>query len=350
MAESGAGPQDRKGDSGSAGVLRRKIGAAMPQSTGPETAARAWRIGLARAARDQVALALETITLRDDRMSLAELLDLPLDRAFCAVLEGPQNGLGLLVFSAEVLAALIEMQTLGAVSSTPPLPRRPTRTDAAMSVRLIDHALEALETALATSPDLTWTAGFRYASFLEDARPLGLLLEDMPYRVLRLDVDLAEGAQRGQVLLALPAEGRGPRPAPFSRPSLDPAPGVMVWAGALRDAVQEAEVVLDAQVGRIRLPLAQAMALQVGMILPLGAARIDAVSLVGFEGKVVGQGRLGQNRGMRALRLADPFAGLAQIEGATGAAPQAARAVPGPESPANPSEANQVSTAMVRTG
>src|SRR5690606_32291969 len=99
------------------------------------------------------------------------------DRALIVMLEGPKDGLGLLVLSPEVLAGILEMQMVGKVSPAPPLSRRPTRTDAAMVSGLIDRAMGGLESELLQSDDLIWTSGFRYASFLEDARPLALLLE-----------------------------------------------------------------------------------------------------------------------------------------------------------------------------
>jgi flagellar motor switch protein FliM len=302
---------------GTAHVLRRKIAMSASVVAGPETAARAWRVSLARAARDELGLAIETRSTRDDRMSLSELLELPPEQAFCSVLEGPGNGLGLLVLSPEMLSAMIEVQTMGEVSASAPLARRPTRTDAAMSVRLIDLALAALEGVLETSPDLVWTAGFRYASFLEDPRPLGLLLDDIPFRVLRLDLDIAEGRRRGQVILALPAEGRGPKPASQPRAAAETPQHAQEWAESLQDAVELAETVIEAQLARIRLPLAQAMALSVGMVLPLGSARLETVALVGAEGKEVGQGRLGQHRGLRAIRVSPP-AETAQPRGQPG--------------------------------
>jgi len=294
---------------GSAAVLRRKIEAASKLKAGPETGARAWRVALARAARDGLGLMLDAVSVRDDRQSLVELLELPPDRSLCLVLEGPAEGLGLLVLSPEVLASVIEVQTMGEVSAHPPLLRRPTRTDAAMSVRFVDHALGLLENALAASVDLTWTAGFRYASFLEDARPLALLLEDIPYRILRLDLDIADGRRKGQVILALPAEGRGPKPRSQPRARPDTPEQERKWQAGLSEAVSGAETLLDAQIARFRLPLQQAMALEVGMILPLGAARVDMVALIGTEGAQIAQGKLGQHRGMRALRLADPVTG-----------------------------------------
>lgn len=283
-------------------VLRRKVAAARPAETPVETGGRAWRVAIARAARDCMGLDMAVPVLRDDRRSLGEVLDLLPERALLAVLEGPEQGLGLLALSPEVLAAVIEQQTIGRVSATPPLPRRPTRTDAAMCIRLVDAALLALETALATSPDLTWTAGFRYASFLDEARPVGLLLEDVPFRVLSCDVDLASGARSGRVMLALPAEGRGPRPAAPPSTGETPTTG-QAWQAALDGAVLGAEIVLDAVIARLRLPLAQAMALEPGAILPLRDGHLDRVALIAPGGDTIATGKLGQHRGARALKL-----------------------------------------------
>ena len=288
-----------------AGTIRRIIGAVRVDAGDPrgETASRAWRLALARSAHDAIGLALEVADLRDGRLSLTELLDLPADRSLLAVLEGPGESLGFLAMSPDLLAAMIEAQTIGKVALQAPLPRRPTRTDAAMCAPVIDRALADLEAALAHASDLVWAGGFRYASFLEDARPLGLLLEDQPYRVLQAEVGVCDGARRGQVLLALPAEGRGRQPV---RPDGLADPAVRAardWSEALGAAVLGADVALEAVLGRLRLPLSSVMALSPDDVLPLGAAQLDQVLLEAPDGRVIATGKLGQNRGMCALRL-----------------------------------------------
>lgn len=284
------------------GVLRRKLSATRAATPEGDTGARAWRVAFARAAREVIGLEMAVATLRDDRQSLGELLDQIPDHALLALLEGPQQALGLLVLSPAALAAVIEMQTIGRLGPHAPALRRPTRTDAAMSARLVDHALALLDTALASSADLVWAGGFRYASFLDEARALGLLLEDVPWRVLDCTLDLASGSRQGQVLLALPAEGRGP--APSSAPPVEEAAGGS-WQTRLQAAVMGSEVTLDAVIGRLRLPLGQALALEPGMLLPLAdGGGLDRVALIGAGSAVpAGHGRLGQHRGMRALKL-----------------------------------------------
>jgi flagellar motor switch protein FliM len=288
------------------GTLRRKIAIRRgdgARTEGPETASRAFRLAFARAARDEVGLDVEVTRVTDHRRSLAELLELPPDRAFLAVLEGPEGGTGIMALPPALVAALIEVQTIGRVTGRPPPPRRPTRTDAAMVAGTVDRAMRDLEAALAEAPDLTWAGGFRYASYLDDPRPLGLVLEDQPYRVLTADIGIDGGAAHGAIILALPAAGRGPRPQTGAEPAPDAAATARAWSQGLAATVITAEVQLDAVLTRFRLPLAQVMALTPGALIPIGSASVDSVALEAAGGHRVAEARLGQNRGLRALRL-----------------------------------------------
>jgi flagellar motor switch protein FliM len=62
---------------------------------------------------------------------------------------------------------------------------------------------------------------------------------------------------------------------------------------------------LDGVIGRLRLPLGRIMALQPDEVLALPLAALDAISLETTDGRSVARARLGQNRGMRALKLYD---------------------------------------------
>ena len=294
---------------GQSGVMARKLAAArLALADGGPGADRAWRLALARAARDQLKLPLEVDDLALDRLSLAELLELPPDYAMIVVLEGPRDGLGLMVISAGVLAAMIEVQTIGKVAAIAPPPRKPTRTDAAMVAPIIDAALTGLETALLQETDLIWAGGFRYASFLDDPRPLGLLLEDTAYRVLRADVSLANGARKGAVLLALPADGRGAAPVGQVAEKAVSGPA---FSTLLANQVENADCVLDAVLTRVSMPLSRVLGMVVGEVVTLPRAALDRISFEGLDGRCVATGKLGQNRGMRAIRLM-PAAAAAQ--------------------------------------
>lgn len=282
-------------------VLRRKIELArQPQADGAPGADRGWRLALARAARDAFGLELEVKALSITRASLAEVLELVPDHALIGLLGGPRDALGVVMLAPEATAALIEMQTLGRLSSQPATPRKPTRVDAAMVAGVVDSALMGLEEALAEEADLSWAGGFRYASHLADARSLGLMLEDEIYRVLSGSLRFGGSDRFGQVILVLPALGRGQRPPQIPDRAELAASG---FATALSARVREADCRLDAVIARVTLPIRQILALQPGEVLALPQAALDGVALEGVDGRPVARAKLGQNRGMRALKV-----------------------------------------------
>ncbi|WP_333817788.1 FliM/FliN family flagellar motor switch protein [Tabrizicola sp.] len=288
-------------------VIRRKIDRARPtQAEGAPGADRGWRLALARAARDAMGLDLDFRSLTIARQSLAEILETVPDRALLALLDGPQGGLGVIMLGATVTATFIEKQTLGRLSAQPPVPRKASRIDAAMVAGVIDRALQGLDEALVEEADLVWAGGFRYASYLEDARPLGLMLEDEAYRVLSAEVVLGDGGREGRVILVLPAAGRGA--SPVLAPDIAEA-DIPQFTEALSAQVMQAGCRLDAVIGRLVLPLHQIMALQVGEVLMLPTAGLDRVSLETVEGRHLVPARLGQHRGMRALKLSEAVTG-----------------------------------------
>ena len=300
-------------------ILRRKVRIVQ---RGPEeggsVAERAWRVALARAMRDEAGLAAEIAGLSLARMSLAEVLDLPPDRAMILMLEGPEEGTGILMLSPEVTAAIVETLTLGRCAPGQPEMRKPTRTDAAMVSPLAELAMRNLEIGLEEESDLVWTSDFHYASCLEDARPLALLLEDVPYKVMQAELSLAEGARRGKATLILPAEGKGRRPQRSPQHRAD-AQAAAAFNAQFTAQVQAATARVDAVLARVSLPIAQAMALAEDMIIPLPEAALDQISLEGQDGRRLAVVRLGQQRGARAVRLCDPA--LPKAEGG-GTGPQ----------------------------
>jgi flagellar motor switch protein FliM len=282
-------------------ILRRKIDRArLPQAEGAPGADRGWRLALARATRDAMGLDIDFRQLSITRAGLAEVLDLAPLHALVALLDGPQGGLGVLMLGPSVTSALIEMQTLGRLSGQAPPARRPTRIDAAMVAGVVDRALAGLDQTLAEEADFSWAGGFRYASYLDEVRPLGLLLEEESYRVLSAEIALGGGGRTGTVILVLPAVGRGERPEGAAGGAPDTAPQ---FTAALAARVEQAECRLDAVIGRLVLPIGRILALMPGETLDLPQAGLDSITLETADGRRIARARLGQNRGMRALKI-----------------------------------------------
>ena len=106
----------------------------------------------------------------------------------------------------------------------------------------------------------------------------------------------------------MPAEGRGQRPAASLAfaPDADHGP---IFAEALTERLNGAQTRVEAVLARLTLSLAQVMQLTEGAVLPMPDAALNKISLEGLDGRRVGAGKLGQNRGMRAIRLSDRASG-----------------------------------------
>jgi len=300
-------------------ILRRKIGRgrAATAPSGPELPERMLQLALGRAAQDDCGLPLIVVRIEAASASLAEVLDRLEPATLLLVLEGAGEALGLVALGHPVLSAVIEQQTAGRLSDPEPPPRRPTRIDAALCAPMIDRVMAEFEDGLGDMPGTGWAAGYRYSSFIEDPRPLGLVLEDCRYRLFQVHVALGPVARPGRIVLALPD-----RPAPPSsvrpssgggaQPAASGGTGMVVegaaapggdWHRRLRDAVLTAPASIEAVLTRLRLPLAQLSGWGPGTLVPLPLARLDGLSLEAPRGKVLGTARLGQARGLRALRL-----------------------------------------------
>ena len=278
-------------------VIRRKAGHGRgPAEIGRMTPARALRVATSKAAEVAAGLNAAVTTLEERRSSLAALAaDLP-EPALLILTEGPFGSYGLAALDAQALAALVEMQTTGRVAPRPTEPRPPTRTDAALAADFVDRLLEEFETRTAEAGlDVAQTvAGYRYALALADPKALTMTLEEQPYRLYQLGLDLGDGAKTGRMVLVFP--GRPPRPAP-------PGDGGAQWQDALEEVVSEAQITLSAILARHEMPLGAVAGLAPGARIVLPREALGLVRIEGLDGEAVMQGQLGQQAGFRAVRL-----------------------------------------------
>ena len=200
---------------------------------------------------------------------------------------------GLLVVDLGLLAALVEIQTLGQITSAPPKERVPTRTDAVVVSDMVDKWMSdvgrvAAETGL--SGDVPFTDFVREHGVL-DLRAVELTLDPGQYRSMRITMALGDDAKIGVMTFFVPAHEAG---GDVEHGSL---------AARLRPHLMEAEASMDAVLTRIEQPLQKVLTLKVGDVLTLDPNCLRRLQLEVKEDVPLAQGRLGQVNGFRAVRL-----------------------------------------------
>ncbi|PYF08614.1 flagellar motor switch protein FliM [Rhodobacter viridis] len=292
-------------------VMRRKAEAGRPASDGsPITAERAIVQAISKVAQDMFQLPAQVMNVTEGRRTLADLPEAIEPFSLIAIIEGPEESMGIVALPPETLSVLIEVQTTGNLAKGPGQPRKPTRIDASMVADFIDATLGLIEETLVETEAVVWAGGFRYASYLDDPRPLGLLLEDMGYRLWQLEVGFGHGFERkGQIVWAVPVNGRGHSlrrmPGLAEAGPITPDREAAEWAHRMENSVMGAQAQLDAVLHRVTLPLAAVMGLRAGMDIPIPSDALENLTVEGVGRRKLSAARLGQHRGLRAVRLVE---------------------------------------------
>lgn len=271
-------------------VLHRMVRPATPSpDTGSGGLSRVLRRAAIRAG-DGLGLKLDVTDVRDTTESLSGLLSSLGDGGWLLVaLEGPDGRRGAMALDTAAVTALIEVQTLGRLSGAAPAARSLTRTDAMLAEPFIAAFLSQCQTGAAG--DLL--EGYVFGAPARDLHGLGVLLDDVPHRLLRSRLRFDDSPHEGRMVLAVPTAVQDAGVA---------AAAPDAWSRELGQNLGEARMVLDVALHRLTLPLDQAQALAVGQMLDIPGTALTQATLRA-AGKAVMQGRLGQINGMRAIKL-----------------------------------------------
>lgn len=254
-----------------------------PRMGGQRSRADLARAAIARAAATNpgIEVGLKGYEARDG--DLAEAAEgLSADDMVCLLAEPGGASKGLAVVSGDLRTALVERRTTGDVSTLRCDPRPATPTDFALCRDALAHWLAEL------APD----GGARPKSLIADPREIEFALPDTGYSVVDLDLDLADGARTGRLVVYLP------RAADHGARAVD--------GTALIDALSGVEQSFEAVALRLQVPLARIAGLAEGDILPLDADGFHAATLESPPGRPRARVELGQSRGWRAVRLVAP--------------------------------------------
>lgn len=278
-------------------TLRRKLAArpaaGAPDSDAAVTLPRAWRLALVHGFAQTVGLAVsvedqETAPLPSDRLcTLVERGDL------AVLLEGP-GGFGVAIFDVQMLAVLIEMQTMGRILTHDATPRAPTATDAGLIAAPLDRVLHLFDTHAAALPGSETAWDMRFATQLQDGRAIALALPDAVHVMTDLRLTLGAGTRKGRLRILLP------RILPKAEA---PDVSARVWAEGLEKGVMECQIALTAVLWRLHMPMDRIAALQVGDTIPIPACAIGEVQLMASTGAPLARGRLGRIGGTKAVAL-----------------------------------------------
>lgn len=292
----------RKGDSDKPGRIPQ------PQPLSP---ARAAANAVGRAAERLYRMPVLPVEIRPGIATLADLPELLPDPSLLIVLQGPGDQIGMMALGFETVTALIEVQALGRITGRPAERRRLTRSDAAICVDFVNALMTELGTEMAAVDGFGPIHGYRYATHLDDPRPLMLMLEDRPYRSLSFDLRFGGAETRdGRILIAVPHK-------PDARPALpQPAARAATPAGSapqpeaaqvqtLARAMAEAPVEVVGVLCRRTMTLGELRALVPGKLMALPRVTLAEARLETPDGQLLATGKLGEAEGCHALRLHD---------------------------------------------
>ncbi|WP_322865969.1 FliM/FliN family flagellar motor C-terminal domain-containing protein [Aquicoccus sp. G2-2] len=279
------------------------------------TPARALRLAFARAADELFDLALAVTAMEISACGQPGVIGAFAQERLIMVLDGPDGAIGAASVDMQIIAGLIEMQTMGQVTRRAAEPRKPTQTDAALIAPLLNATLSGFAAGLAA--DLAGdqaknqasnqagqaAAGFRFGAMIEGPRLLGLLLDAPDFHLFRLTLDLGGGGKQGELVLALPV-------CPVSPPEGEAAGGTGQETQLGQGALMAAHAPMAAVLHRLSLPLAELVALKPGERLDIPREALARTRLEDGRGEGIVTCRLGQINGFRAVRLRGAVASL----------------------------------------
>lgn len=252
------------------------------------------------------------------KATLSEMLDMIDAGAFLATLADQKQAepsVGLICMDQSLFSALVEQRATGRLSATPAQSRPPTPTDAALLSDVIDMLMAFLAEEMlrqqqgrnaagqagpasdsAGSAALTW----RLNRFVGNARLLEALLDEGVYDLRAVVATLSAGdtSRDGTLFVALPQKPQNTGAAAVAPPAETEA-----WQARFAATVMQAPAELRAVLSRVSMPLSKALELAPGATVTLPLSALEEVRVEARDTRLLARGRLGQYRGVRALRL-----------------------------------------------
>lgn len=283
-------------------ILRRMMGQQRGDTAdNPPPSSRAIRLALTKSANDVAGLVM-TVTGMTDSAQPLDTLIAELDPDLMLMqLEREGRLVGLMALNMQMRAAVLEMHTVGEVLPVEAETRVATSTDKLMCEPFLGSFLESLPEATFRTEFEGWADDVIIGEMIPDSRVAGLILDNREYRLLDLTIDLGASERVGRILVVLPA-------IPVTAELIDDIDDEEDWNARFQASVSEAPACLDAILHNFEIPLGKAQSLKVGDVLPLLGCTVSSVRLMSSDQQEVGQAKLGQMAGKRAVRIEEAVA------------------------------------------
>ncbi len=211
----------------------------------------------------------------------------------------PDESEGYLALSGGGLTALVEKTTTGKISEGEGEPRAASTIDRLLCHGFLERFLEAWRELMEDSSHEGWLEGYAPADRMIAPEVLGMSVVDVPYRIHTIQAKF-DGGRDVTFWAALPQTR--PQAAGAAEPQ-DTGRAVEDWAKDWRAAVLESPAELEAVLCKLELTLDEVRRWAPGDHVPIPSSALSTVTIGRRNGPCVATARLGQARGVRALRL-----------------------------------------------
>jgi len=286
-------------DAADPSILRRKLSTPSPvMDDGSPTVPRALQLAFCKSADKFLNLVLSINPKQEVSCGLSDLQEAADESDLLFCLRTPEGTLGLAMVDVQLRAGLIEMQTMGKIVRAEATSRSVTRTDAKLIEPNLGALLEEFDQSMAPFDNRKWAVGYRPSLMLEGPRLIGLVLEDVRYKLFEFDVDMSIGSKKGKLKIAM-VQGRRAEEveAEFNKP---PSPE---FAELLEASLEHATADLSAVLDVLNMSVSDVSKLEKDQVLKISPTALQSVRLQGSDGNVVARGALGEENGILAVRL-----------------------------------------------
>jgi flagellar motor switch protein FliM len=205
--------------------------------------------------------------------------------------------LGLLGLDGMLINGLVELMAGASNRAVHRDPREPTLIDIALCREFCDTLLAEFPRKLAALSGHAGICDLIWQEPETEASRLAFILENQTFAQLSGKVNLQDGLRGGTVSLALPLhvwQGGGGKNPNADNPD---------WSRDLAENLLSAPLPLRANLEKIELSLARAMALKPGDTLEISGFALSDLELVTRQGTPLLRGRLGQENGKKAIAI-----------------------------------------------